>query len=175
MCSLLAGIEEMITLAERRQYMKWLNGQGRACTKQTLPPAQPEQEMLAESWLMIWSQDEQEPWCSSVKGMRVNTPAGLGTVSIVGYCERLKPLRCLVFADARQPNGSYWAVVKVSQVQPINQGTLLSTQGDALPHADSVLALEISNDLSHERCPIVFAKGIISLLDGMPVRGTVNK
>jgi hypothetical protein len=68
-------------------------------------------------------QAEQKP--ALVQDQRVTTPAGMGTVSLVSYCDVLQRWRCSVFTQAEQPNGSHFAVFDASEVQPIEQRPLL--------------------------------------------------
>lgn len=56
---------------------------------------------------------------------RVNTPAGLGTISIISQCPVLHRPRCGVRTDRVQPNGSQFAAFDLAQVVLVKQGTLL--------------------------------------------------
>jgi hypothetical protein len=70
-------------------------------------------------------QGEQEQKPALVKDQRVTTPAGMGTVNIVTYCNTLHRWRCSVLTQAAQPDSSHFAVFDATEVHPIEQRPLL--------------------------------------------------
>ena len=71
-------------------------------------------------------QAEQEHTTNLVQGMRVNTPAGIGVVSVVRYFGGgLCCWRCSVWLDGAPANGSRYAIFDAAEVESLAQGRFL--------------------------------------------------